>query len=104
MIPKYINTQDGKVCVKVFSWINFISYRIDKHSLIYILKLTSAKYPRLLSCGYFSKSDKEIVLADIGDVELRFLHERGHAERLNHTWKIGYVMNPLGFLRGKKVI
>ena len=96
-------TKDGLITIKEFSWLQFITYRISLHSLSYLLKRTSAGYPRLFSMGYYSKSKKEIVIATVFNYELRIKHEIGHANGLVHTWTIGSVMNPLGFLRGNSI-
>ena len=95
-------TKDGLIIIKEFNWSQFILYRISLHSLDYLFKRTSAGYPRLFSLGYYSKSKKEIVVSTVFNYELRIKHELGHSNGLVHTWKMGHVMNPLGFLRGSK--
>ena len=100
MIPEQIKTKDGYVQIKVLSWLQYIKYRVELHGLEYLFERTSAGYPRFLSLGYYSKSKKEIVVAKVGNWQLRLKHEEGHADGLVHVWIRGDVMHPIGFLRG----
>ena len=81
---------------------DYFKYRVNRHGLKYLLKLTSSYYPKILALGVCYHSNKEIVICKIFNHELRLEHERGHARGLGHTMKIGYVMNPYGILRGNK--
>lgn len=82
----------------------YLKYRITRHGIKYLCNLTSSHYPKILALGVCYHSTKEIVIAKVGRWELRELHEIGHSDGLHHTsiWKIGYLMNPYGILRGYK--
>ena len=99
-IPSHIKTKDGCIQVKVLPWLQYIKYRVSLHGWKYLFKKTSAGYPRFLSLGYYSKSKKEIVVAKVGNWQLRLKHEEGHADGLVHVLIDGDVMHPIGYKRG----
>ena len=101
MIPDKIKTKDGCVQIKVLSWLQYIKYRVGLHEFKYLFEKTSAGYPMFLSLGYYSKSKKEIVVARVGNWQLRLKHEEGHANGMGHVCIRGDVMHPYGILRGK---
>lgn len=83
----------------------YFKYRIKRHGVKPLLKLTDSKYPKILALGVCYHSTKEIVNAKVGRWELRELHEIGHSNGLRHTsvWDFGYVMHAYGFLRGYRL-
>lgn len=95
---------NNKMIIKTFTLKDFYQYRINKHSFLYLLMLTSSFYPRFLSRGYYSKTDNEIIIAKTGNWKLRIKHECGHAKGLKHTWKYGYIMHPWFLFRGTKYL
>lgn len=79
---------------------DYYAFRVKKGGLKYLLSITSSGYPRVLSLGVCMHDTKQIVICKVFNWKLRLKHERGHANGLRHTSKIGYVMNPYGILRG----
>lgn len=82
----------------------YLKYRIKRHGIKPLLKLTDSNYPKILALGVCYHSTKEIVIAKVGRWELRELHEIGHSDGLHHTsvWDFYYTMNPWGIFRGDK--
>ena len=56
----------------------------------------------MFSLGYYSRAKNRIVVCRLGNWRLRLDHEQGHARGEVHTWRVGFVMNPFGILRGGK--
>ena len=98
--PRHVNTKYGHVRVLVLPWLQYIKLRINRHGLKYLFEKTSAGYPRIFSLGYYSREHGEIVLAKVGNYRLRYEHEKGHANGLEHVWIKCDVMHPLGYKRG----
>lgn len=101
--PRHVNTKYGQVRVLVLPWLQYIKLRINRHGIKYLFEKTSAGYPRIFSLGYYSREHGEIVLAKVGNYRLRYQHELGHANGLEHVWIEGDVMHPLGYKRGDKI-
>ena len=74
----------------------YITYRIKRHGLKFLLKPTDSGYPCILALGVCYHSTKEIVICKVLNWKLRLLHELGHEYGLKHV----KVMHPWGFLRG----
>lgn len=98
--PRHVNTSHGRVRVLVLPWLQYIKLRSKRHGIKNLFKKTSSGYPRIFSFGYYSKSHGEIVLAKVGNYQLRYLHELGHANGKKHVMIEGDVMHPYGFKRG----
>jgi len=101
--PRQVNTKNGHVRVLVLPWLQYIKLRIKRHGLGYLFEKTSAGYPRIFSLGYYSREHGEIVLAKIGNYQLRYEHGLGHANGKEHVWIDGDVMHPYGNRRGPHV-
>lgn len=97
------NTSLNVTIIKLGLWV-FYKYRVEEHGIYYLFGLTDSYYPRIFSFGYYCPEDNKIVIALVGNWELRLEHEKGHSRGLKHVplYKVGYVMHPWSFLRGKK--
>ena len=87
---------------KILSPIKYFKYRIHRHGLKYLLKLTTNKYPKIFALGICYHSTSEIIVCKIFNWKLRLEHERGHMNGLKHTMRHGFVMHPWGIYRGTK--
>lgn len=98
-----INTKDGQVIAEsILSIRQYYTKRYKDGGLRYLLSFTPSFYPLIFSLGYYSHTKKEIVICKVLNWKLRLAHERGHVVGHKHTWKLFYVMNPIGILRGKR--
>lgn len=102
MIPSHVQTASGCTKVQVLPLSQYINYRVRHRGWKYLFERTSAGYPRIFSLGYFSHDMNEIVVAKVGNCQMRYLHGKGHADGLRHVWIKGDVMHPFEWLRGYK--
>jgi predicted Zn-dependent protease len=89
--------------VKIMSIIPFFVYRLKRHGLKLLTKITDSGYPSILALGICYHSSNEIIICKVLNWKLRLMHELGHEYGLEHTKKKGHVMHPWGFLRGALV-
>ena len=101
--PESIQTKNGLTAVHVLPWMQYIKRRIKQNGIKYLFEKTSAGYPRIFSLGYYRNRGivGEIVVAKVGNWQLRYLHELGHANCLDHVFILGDVMNPYSINRGE---
>ncbi|MEZ5335254.1 MAG: hypothetical protein R2741_08470 [Methanolobus sp.] len=76
--------------VRIMGVLPFLVYRLKRHGLKLLTKLTDGGYPGILALG----------ICYLFNWKLRLMHELGHEYSLDHVMKEGFVMHPWGVFRG----